>query len=87
LSKCKIYGSIWITDLGSVSIYPDHRKGYNLIKTYSSDDIAWSLFCASNFPPKYEVPKFPSLEDVSSDHLLIKADSPLDWKLRFEAFC
>jgi hypothetical protein len=76
-----MYGSIWITDLGSVSIYrvyPDHKKGYNLIKTYSSDDIAWSLFCTSNFPPKYAVPKLPPLEGVSSDHLLIKADSPLD---------
>jgi hypothetical protein len=48
-----MYGSIWITGLGSVSIYPDHKKGYNHIKTYPSDGIAWSLFCASNFLPIY----------------------------------
>jgi len=69
-----------------VPLYPDHKKTYNLIKSYTPDNIAWSLFCASNLPPRYPDPKFPQPSDVSGDNLIAKADTPPAWKNSFRSW-
>jgi NAD(P)H-binding len=64
-----------------VPLYPEHRTNMKFIMAYPADqDIAWSLFCASNLPPKYDTAQNPAPADCSGDNLVAKADSPPEWK-------
>ncbi|CZR52929.1 uncharacterized protein PAC_02807 [Phialocephala subalpina] len=49
-----------------IPLYPVHKRNLDLIKTHSTDEIAWSLFCASNMPPKYDTPQYPRPTIISS---------------------
>lgn len=69
-----------------IPLYPAHKKNLDLIKTHSTDEIAWSLFCASNMPPKYDTPQYPPPADVSANNLVVKADAPPAWKDTFRSF-
>jgi NAD(P)-dependent dehydrogenase (short-subunit alcohol dehydrogenase family) len=60
-----------------VPLYPEHQKTYKLIKDKDpKKEIAWSLFCASNMPPRSDKITFPPPDTCSADNLIASADSP-----------
>ena len=65
--------------LSSIPMFPSHKGNYQLIKPHPADTLAWSLFCASDMPPKYDTPQFPPSADTSASNLVAKADAPPAW--------
>jgi hypothetical protein len=74
------------SDSLSIPLYPVHKTNLDLIKTHSTDEVAWSLFCASNMPSKYDMPRYPPPTEVSANNLVVKADAPPAWKDTFKSF-
>jgi hypothetical protein len=68
----------------SIPLFPTHKRNYQLIKSQSTENLAWSLFCAMEMPPKYKEPQFPPSSDTSADNLLPKADSPPAWSDKYK---
>jgi len=69
--------------LDYLPLFPSHRQNYQLIKSHPSDVLAWSLFCATEMPPKYDTPQFPPPADVAASNLVAKADAPPAWVGRY----
>ena len=63
----------------SLPLFPAHKQNYLLIKSHPADTLAWSLFCANSLSPKYDIPRFSPLTDVSATNLMAKADVPPAW--------
>ncbi|EEA22902.1 hypothetical protein TMatcc_001766 [Talaromyces marneffei ATCC 18224] len=64
-------------------LFPTHKPNYQLIKSYTTDELAWSLCCASQLIPKYDGPQYPAPADCSADDLVVQADSPPLWSQKF----
>lgn len=60
-------------------MFPAHKPNYQLIKSYPTNELAWSIFCANVSKPKYPTPQYPVPADCSADNLVIQADSPPAW--------
>ena len=67
----------------SIPLFPTHKPNYELIKPYTPDTLAWSLYCASELIPKYEKPQYPAPADCSADNLVVQADTPPLWSRKF----
>jgi hypothetical protein len=61
-------------------IFPEHHKNLAVIRKTAEEDIAWSLFCASDLKPKHAEIVFPVPDDCSSSNVVAKADSPPEWR-------
>ena len=53
-----------------------HKPNYDLIRPITQDQLAWSLFCASNMPPRAETINYQSEAGSGAANLVAKADSP-----------
>ncbi|KUJ23800.1 uncharacterized protein LY89DRAFT_633492 [Mollisia scopiformis] len=69
--------------LDYMPLFPAHRGNYQLIKSYAADDLAWSLFAASQMNPKYDTAQFPPAADTSADNLVARANAPPAWTQKF----
>lgn len=67
----------------SIPLFPTHKPNYQLIKPYTADELAWSLYCASELIPKYDKPQYPAPADCSIDNLVVQADFPPLWNRKF----
>lgn len=72
-----------LTISNSIPLFPTHKKNYQVIKQYTADELAWSLYCASELIPKYDKPQYPAPADCTVDNLVIQADSPPLWSKKF----
>lgn len=60
-----------------VPLYPEHGKTYKIIKDMNPEtQIAWSLFCASNMPPRFETAAIPPPDECTCESLSVAADAP-----------
>lgn len=67
----------------SIPLFPSHKPNYMVIKSQPTDKLAWSLFCASDMPPKHKTPQFPPHMDTSASNLVAKADTPPAWAEKY----
>ena len=56
-----------------------HKPNYDLIRPIPADQLAWSLFCASNMPPRTETISYQPEAGAGAANLVAKADSPPAW--------
>jgi len=71
--------------LDYIPLFPSHRRNYLLIRSHPAKTLAWSLFCASNIPPKHDTPQFPPSADTSASNLVAKADAPPAWVEKYRS--
>jgi hypothetical protein len=68
-----------------VPLYPEHTKTYLLIKDKDPHkEIAWSLFCANNMPPRSEAVVYPPPGNCTADNLVGGADAPPAWSQKWK---
>ena len=67
----------------SILLFPSHKQNYQLVKSQPDNILAWSLFCATDMPPKYDTPQFPPSADASASNLVAKADVPPAWVKKY----
>ncbi|CAG8957217.1 hypothetical protein HYFRA_00009419 [Hymenoscyphus fraxineus] len=65
-----------------IPMFPAHKPNYMLIKSQPVEELAWSLFCATQMFPKYDTPRYPADTDAASN-LVAKADAPPAWTEKF----
>ncbi|MCJ1396532.1 hypothetical protein MMC18_009423 [Xylographa bjoerkii] len=66
-----------------IPLYPSHKRNYQLIKSQPADILAWSLFCANDMSPKYDIPQFPPSANATASNLVAKADAPPAWVKKY----
>ncbi|CAG8976125.1 hypothetical protein HYALB_00002407 [Hymenoscyphus albidus] len=65
-----------------IPMFPAHKPNYMLIKSHPVEELAWSLFCATQMFPRYDTPRYPADTDAASN-LVAKSDAPPAWTERF----
>lgn len=60
-------------------MFPEHRENLALIQKQEEENIAWSLFCASQLTPKHKEAQIPAPDDCSAANVIAGADSPPGW--------
>lgn len=61
-------------------MFPEHRENLALIQKQEEENIAWSLFCASQLTPRHKEARIPALHDCSAANVIANADSPPEWR-------
>ncbi|KAI1850254.1 hypothetical protein JX266_004112 [Neoarthrinium moseri] len=61
-------------------MFPEHRENLALIQKQEKENIAWSLFCASQLSPKHKEAQIPAPDDCSAANVFARADSPPEWR-------
>lgn len=61
-------------------LFPEHRENLALIQTQEEDNIAWSLFCASQMSPKHKEVRIPAPDDCSAGNVIASVGSPPEWR-------
>jgi len=72
--KCRV-----LTETNSVPIYTTHRQNYERIRSVPADQLAWSLFCANNMPPRSEAVDYNPTAGTDADNLISRVDAPPAW--------
>ena len=61
-------------------MFPEHRENLALIQMQEVENIAWSLFCASQLTPKHREAQIPAPDDCSAANVMASVDSPPEWR-------
>lgn len=61
-------------------MFPEHRENLALIQKQEEENVAWSLFCASQLTPKHKEARIPAPDDCSAANVMARADSPPEWR-------
>lgn len=63
----------------SLSTHLTHQLNFELIRSVSTSEVAWSLFCASNMPPRSYTIDFNVQPGIAAMSLEAAADQPPSW--------
>jgi len=60
-------------------VYTIHKQNYDRIHAVPAEQLAWSLFCANNMPPRSPSVDYSPEPGADAEHLVAGVDSPPAW--------